>query len=93
MKSICEMTYGELEDCVESSTGIKMPSDGASTEELSMWFVAAVLMICTSCFSSRSEAIRHAGGVLCELKDASRYLKVFHATIGAQSESTQRAQS
>ena len=82
MKEICDMTWDELESCAESATGIKMPPDGASTEELSEWFVAGVLVICTSCFSSHAEAVRYAGKVLSEMKDASRYLKVFHATIG-----------
>ncbi len=89
MKSICEMTHDELEDCVKSSTGIKIPPDDASTEELSTWFVAAVLMLCTSCIRSRSEAIQYAGKMLSEMNDASRHLKVFHATLGTQSESAQ----
>ena len=42
MKDICDMTWDELEDSVQSSTGIKMPPDGASTEELSEWFVATL---------------------------------------------------
>ena len=82
MKEICDMTYGELEDFVESSSGIKMPPDGASAEKLSEWFVATVRMICTSCIRSRSEAIQYAGRVLSEMSDANRYLKVFQATVG-----------